>query len=41
MIMTISAFQKGKGTEFLAREDGTQILCSCDLYFLFFLFPTY
>lgn len=33
MIIIISVFQKCKGTEFLAREDGTQMFCSDDLYF--------
>lgn len=33
MIIIISVFQKCKGTEFLAHEDGTQMFCSDDLYF--------
>lgn len=32
-IIIISVFQKWKGTQFLAYEDGTQMFCSDDLYF--------
>lgn len=33
MMIIISVFKNFKGTEFLAREDGTWIFCSDDLYF--------
>lgn len=41
-IIIISVFQKCKGTQLLAHEDGTQMFCSDDLYFfnVVFFFPT-
>lgn len=40
MIIIISMFQKCKGTEFLAHEDGNQMFCSDDLYFVLWVFFT-